>query len=106
MIIRGKKKKKGFVRRSKPKEKKGKFKRREKEKVMPNKQLGGFLPFPPKDCQKKEFITKCFGIKWIDLSICHWCPGIKECITRKEHLNKLKEQRKEYFRNKGIIPHV
>jgi hypothetical protein len=106
-------KKKGFVRSKKPKTKgtkgfirggkpKKTFKRKKKEeiktvKTLPDKQLGGFLPFPPKDCKKKEFITWAFGIQWIDLNICHGCPIIKECSTRKEHIQKLKEQRKIHF---------
>jgi hypothetical protein len=114
-MIRGNKKK-GFVRSKKPKTKdkktkgfsrgnksdkpKKSFKRKDKAQIMPDKQLGGFLPFPPKDCKKKEFILWCFGIKWIDLNICHGCSNINECVTRKEHLNKLKEQRKEYFAEK------
>jgi hypothetical protein len=109
-------KKKGFVRSKKPKTKgtkgfirggkpKKTFKRKKKEeiktvKTLPDKQLGGFLPFPPKDCKKKEFITWCFGITWIDLSICHGCSNINDCVTRKEHLNKLKEQRKIHFEGK------
>lgn len=68
---------------------------------MPDKNLGGYLPFPPKDCPKKRYITFCFGINWIDLNICHSCPDIKECDTRKEHLQKLKEQRKIHFAQKG-----
>lgn len=103
MIIRGNKKKKRFIRKiKKPKTNQTKFIRKKKEdiKIIPDKQLGGHLPFPPKNCTKKEFITKCFGIKWIDLSICHNCNTINECSTRKEHLNKLKEQRKEYFTEK------
>lgn len=69
---------------------------------MPNKHLGGFLPFPPKECQKKEHITLCYGILWIDLNVCHTCGIIKDCSTRKEHLQKLKEQRKLHFEGKGI----
>jgi hypothetical protein len=95
---------KGFVRGSKTKKKTvKKFKRKEKAikaPKMPNKFLGGFLPFPPKDCPKKDHSVLCYGIIWIDLSICHSCAKIKECNTRKEHLSKLKEQRKEYFNNK------
>jgi hypothetical protein len=105
MIIRGNKKpkeSKGFSRRNKDSKPKKTFKRKKKEQVktLPDKQLGGFLPFPPKDCKKKEFITWCFGITWIDLSICHGCSNINDCVTRKEHLNKLKEQRKIHFEGK------
>jgi hypothetical protein len=113
MIIRGNKKKgfvrskklktketKGFSRGNKSDKPKKSFKRKDKAQIMPDKQLGGFLPFPPKNCKKKEFITWAFGIQWIDLNICHGCPIIKECSARKEHLHKLKEQRKIHFEGK------
>jgi hypothetical protein len=113
MIIRGNKKpkgtktkeSKGFSRRNKSKKthkthKPSQRKKKIQVKIMPDKQLGGFLPFPPKDCKKKEFITWAFGVQWIDLNICHGCPIIKECSARKEHLHKLKEQRKIHFEGK------
>ena len=100
-MIRGNKKKK-FVRKNKTDKKnktkeKPKFKRAKKAPKMPNQFLGGFLPFPPKECPKKDHILLCYGITWIDLSICHWCNNIKQCDTRIEHLQKLKDARKEYF---------
>jgi len=88
---------KGFTRGKKTK--KMSFKRAKNTPKIGNGFLGGFLPFPPKDCPKKEHFTLCYGIVWIDLSICHWCNNIKECSTRKEHLQKLKDARKEYFSN-------
>jgi hypothetical protein len=82
--------------------KRGTKNNKEKPVKMPDKNLGGFLPFPPKECQKKNHIIKCYGILWIDLNVCHSCTIIKECDTRKEHLQKLKEQRKLHFAQKGL----
>jgi len=60
---------------------------------LPMKNLGGYLPHPPDDCQKKEFWIQSFNTIWIDLSICHGCPDIKNCSTRINYLKFIKENR-------------
>jgi len=104
MFKRKVKETKSFQRKTKEpktKEKKPVFKRTKmpvKSKI--SHPLGGYLPFPPKDCLKREFFTWCQGTVWIDLSICHSCTNKPECSTRKEYLQELNEKRKAYFADK------
>ena len=63
-----------------------------KKEIQQN--IGGHLPYPPKDCEKKEFVKKWDAIPWLDMSICHSCSCIKTCPERKEWIKKLKEKNK------------
>lgn len=69
---------------------------------MPAKNLGGFLPDPPDDCEKKKYWKFIFNHWWIDLSSCHTCSIIKECHDRSTYLAALKKQRDDYFTNLEI----
>ncbi len=93
LIIRNKNKKKVRFKRKSKQEKQEKQEKQDKGIIT--KPLGGFMPFPPINCQKKKHIITSHGVPWIDLSICHNCIDIKTCDTRKEYLLKLKEERKE-----------
>ena len=64
---------------------------------LPKKNLGGFLPDPPADCEKKVLWVYCYNRYWIDLSSCHSCSIIKECVGRSSYLVLLKKQREEHF---------
>lgn len=61
--------------------------------ALPEKNIGGFLPDPPEDCEKKEFWVSYYKNFWIDLSICHSCSIKKECITRSDYLSFLQKNR-------------
>jgi len=89
MILRTKKPKKVITQ---CKIKRGKKIMRNKKPVV--EKFGGCFPNPPLDCRKKEFTFQSKnGTIWIDLSICHTCNKIKECETRKEHLDGLKKSK-------------
>lgn len=77
-----------MIRRKKPKNLKEPVEKRIKRNI------GGHLPYPPTDCPKKDFVKLYDNTPWLDLSICHNCPKIKNCPERKEHLLKLKGERK------------
>lgn len=63
---------------------------------MPENLWGGFLPYPPDDCPKSDFVFVADdGTKWLDLSICNYCQEIKDCLHRQNYLKYLAEQRKE-----------
>jgi len=64
---------------------------------LPEKNLGGYLPNPPKDCERKKYVLSYNGILWLDLSICHACSFVKVCPDRKGYLEALKKKREEHF---------
>lgn len=59
---------------------------------FPIKNVGGHLPNPPEDCERKDKWSKRHSIIWIDLSLCHSCSILKECHTRKTYLKAVKQQ--------------
>lgn len=60
---------------------------------FPVKNLGGHLPYPPDDCERKDMWTKYNDIIWIDFVICISCENYKYCKTRTNYLAALKAQR-------------
>lgn len=58
---------------------------------MPEKNVGGFLPWPPDECIKSEFHKKLNGAIWIDLSICHSCELLVACHRRKAYMDHVRE---------------
>lgn len=61
--------------------------------------FGGHLPNPPGVCDKSEKIFEYQGIRWLDLSLCHYCQSIKSCEPRRKYLTHLNEDRVAYFEN-------
>jgi len=82
------KKKFKIIRTKKPINKRAKWEL-ELERALPKEMLGGFLPHPPKDCDRIELARTYSGILWMDLSICHNCKR-KPCPERKQWLKYLK----------------
>ena len=80
----------------------GKKKKRITQSDMIRKPYGGHLPFPPKDCCRKEYIFSTDYIPWIDLGLCISCPdyGEKGCERKREYLSEMDRLRKEYFKGK------
>ena len=64
---------------------------------MPVKNMGGHLPDPPDDCERKDMWKKVHDQLWIDLSSCHSCSIIKDCHGRSTYLAALKKQREEHI---------
>lgn len=54
---------------------------------------GGHIPYPPKDCEKKELMFEHCGVTWIDCSICHTCSVISKCKRRKEWKKEMKRKK-------------
>lgn len=61
------------------------------EMDLPEKNIGGFLPWPPDECIKSEFHRKQDGVIWIDLSICHGCELITACHRRKAYMDHVRK---------------
>lgn len=80
-----------MIRRNPPK------KLKSKKIPTPLQNLGGHLPYPPEDCEKKEMWTQCYGTIWIDLACCFSCPKQTRCKRRKEYLKDCKVQPKKSF---------
>lgn len=58
---------------------------------LPTKNLGGFLPNPTNDCERRDMWVMFNGMPWIDLSICHSCESKKICAVRIAYLFLLKQ---------------
>jgi len=68
----------------------------EKRKKKRKEVLGGFLPDPPENCEKKECIVEVDGRKWIDYIICSFrCERNRKCKRYKEYTKELRERRKK-----------
>lgn len=63
---------------------------------MPAKNLGGHLPDPPDDCERKDQWKILYNHKWIDLSSCHSCSMKPDCHGRSTYLAALKKIRDEH----------
>ena len=71
------------------KKKKTKMIKKKKLTILVTHNWGGHLHTPPKDCEKKDMWFTHNGIVWLDLSICHDCSIITECVRRKEYLKNI-----------------
>ena len=58
---------------------------------FPVKNLGGYLPNPPDDCERKDMWRNFANVIWIDLSVCHFCSKEKACQTRLLYLQEIKK---------------
>ena len=65
---------------------------------MIKKPWGGHLPFPPKNCARKEYVFTSVGVPWIDLGICIGCKDFpKGCDRKREYIAEMRRMQKEYF---------